>query len=323
MLERVLSVPVPDIVEDLFGEFAINPIELRADQMDTPGAIDAPVRVEGAGRKIRGDGKRIEFRIPFSGDADLFDLRPSSFTMNRPRFRYTDSHVIVSYEGRSPVNKDAAKARLDSVIAEIEKATRSQAVDIDPFNRDLRASLTAQVETRRKKVLADRELEAFFEVPVIGRDNASPSFTVDPPKRPKPEIASTPAALGFPPEQPLNTLTGELIQDPLRTPPRMSPPQLHNPGLHDRRHLMRARLRLRGLVHQSRHAVSRIPLQPRTNRLTSHPKPPGHIHNRRPIKNLMRRFQPLLHKTQHLHANPNLENPAATPNENTPKQNAT
>jgi len=198
--ERVLSTPVQDIVEDLYADFVINPIELHVDRMVTSGAVDAPVKVPGSRRTVEVDGTRIEFRIPFLGDKDLFDLRPSTFTLNPPQFGYTSDHVIVVYEGRSPIDRNAAKSSLDSVVGQIEMATRSQAADIDPFNRDLRASLMTRVEARRQKVLSDRELEAFFDVPVVGRKDPSHSFAVDPPKRPKPVPIVQKAITGFNPE---------------------------------------------------------------------------------------------------------------------------
>lgn len=57
------------------------------------------------------------------------------------------------------------------------------------------------VRAGRLPSLQDRDLDAFLDVPVVGRTDRSPSFAVDPPKRPMPVVTTqTQAAQGFAPE---------------------------------------------------------------------------------------------------------------------------
>jgi hypothetical protein len=50
------------------------------------------------------------------------------------------------------------------------------------------------------KVLADRDLDAFLDVPVVGRSNASATFAVDPPSRPRPIAVQQAGDRAFVPE---------------------------------------------------------------------------------------------------------------------------
>ena len=57
-----------------------------------------------------------------------------------------------------------------------------------------------------------------------------------------------------------NPVPGQLVADPVRTPPRMRPPDLHNPGLGRRAHLMRTTMRPRRTITQP--LIGGIPPQP-------------------------------------------------------------
>lgn len=65
------------------------------------------------------------------------------------------------------------------------------------------------------------------------------------------------------------TITAALVQDPSRTATRMSAAKLRYPGLDHRRHLVRTRLKLGGLVDQP---FGRVVLNPRVNGLTHLPQ---------------------------------------------------
>ena len=184
--DRVLSVPVADLVADVYQKFCVNRLELRWDDRTSSGVNDAHVSVGGwGGASVEVDGSRVEVLVPFDGDAVLFDVQPSTFTMNPPRFDVRGRNVVLGYEGRSPLDADAMKASIESLLGDIQKHIDWQNAEIDPWNTNVRSDLSTRVAERRNKVLADRELEGFLNVPVVGRDNPSPIMAVDPPKRPR------------------------------------------------------------------------------------------------------------------------------------------
>jgi hypothetical protein len=77
---------------------------------------------------------------------------------------------------------------------------------------------------------------------------------------------------------------GRHSTSPAPAPRRVRPPQPHDLGLDHRTHLMRARLRPRGPVHQPRQpAAAGIPAQPVMHRLPRHPIPPRHIGHARAL----------------------------------------
>lgn len=209
--DRVLSTPVEDLVDEIFNEFVVNPIEVDLDARSSPGVKDAPMQVEGYDRVITVEGSRVELHLPFNGDSDLFKLRPSQFTMNPPRLEVRGKVLVAAFEGRSPLNKEAARASLERQVSDVEQWISWQRPSIDRFNDELEGLARTAIETRRAKVLNDRELESFLDVPVQVRPDAATSVATGPVRRrPKPAPkATTP----FTPEPALAEETfGEIVE---------------------------------------------------------------------------------------------------------------
>ena len=75
---------------------------------------------------------------------------------------------------------------LTKVLEDITTHVEDQRIQIDQFNATLPGGLRQALEKRREKVLADRALDAYLEIPVPHREDTARNFTVDPPKRPRP-----------------------------------------------------------------------------------------------------------------------------------------
>jgi hypothetical protein len=200
--DKVLRTPVPDVVDELFDAYVVNLIELHNDQRSSDGASDIEISFDSySGRTVKVPGTRVAIRIPFDGDKVLFDIAPSTYTFNPPRFDVHNGAVVVAHEGRSPLDPEQVRQTLADQVSAIEKYLDWQRGDIEPWNERLRAELTQAVELRREKVLADRALDEFLEVPIAGRPNATSTFAVDPPRRPAPPVAAPKqASSGFKPE---------------------------------------------------------------------------------------------------------------------------
>ena len=198
--DTVLSTPVADLAESVFRRDCIEPIVLHMDRRSSNGAKDVTIAVQGFDGPIKVAGTRVEVLIPFTGDVGLFDVRPSTRTLNPPRFAITDHSIVAAVEGRSPLDPLAAKRFLDELIAAVEQHLGWQRSEIDPWNEQLKSMLPGLIEARRAKVLQDRAIDAFLDVPVVGRPNPSPSFAIDPPKRPRPSVVKQTHTAPFAPE---------------------------------------------------------------------------------------------------------------------------
>lgn len=200
--DKALATPVHDLVDELTDKFSVNPIELRLERRASGGARDVEITLDDfGGRSSKVPGTRIEVTVPFDGDSELFDVTPSTHTLNPPRFNNRDGCVVVAHEGPSPLDPSHVKNSIDGQIAAIDKYLATQRSDIQPWNEHLRVELVAAVERRREMVLADRALDEFLEVPVVGRADRSTTLAVDPARRPAPKVVTpSQSAPGFAPE---------------------------------------------------------------------------------------------------------------------------
>jgi hypothetical protein len=135
--DRILSVPVEDLVDEVFNEYVVNPIVLDTARQSSPGVQDAPVKVEGYNRMIEVDGSHVELHIPFDGDGELFQMRPSHFTMNPPRVEVRGKVLVAAYKGRAPLDPGTARSSLDRQVADVEQWIGWQRPSIDRFNGEL------------------------------------------------------------------------------------------------------------------------------------------------------------------------------------------
>lgn len=187
--DEVLTTPVDDLADRIYEKLRVEPIVLHHDRRVSSGAKDRALTIDSwTGGQVTINGTRVEVLVPYEGDTVLFDVRASTFNYNPPRFDWRNAAVVAAFEGRAPLDKEQAKAAIEGLLHDIELHLAWQRTDIDPWNERMKRDLPGQIQDRRAKVLQDRELDAFLDVPVIGRANSSPSLAVDPPKRPRPGI---------------------------------------------------------------------------------------------------------------------------------------
>ncbi|MGI8757543.1 MAG: hypothetical protein ACR2MB_17130 [Acidimicrobiales bacterium] len=210
--DRILSTPVEDLVDEVLEEFLVDPIELQVDRRSSPGVKDAPVTVEGYGRMIEVPGPRVELHVPFDGDAELFKLRPNPYTMNPPRVEVRPGVLVAAYEGRAPLDHAAARATLERQVSDVQECVGRQRNAIDPFNAELPHLARQAIESRRQKVLDDRQLEEFLDVPLQQRADAA-TFIAAGPKRRRPKQSAPETSSPFTPDPALSDETfGDIVE---------------------------------------------------------------------------------------------------------------
>lgn len=210
--DRVLSTPVEDLADEMYDTFVVNPIVLHHDQRTTPGVRDIKIAVQGYDRIIHVDGSRVEVHVPFDGDPPLFQLRPNQFSLNPPRAEVRGKVLVAAYESRSPLDGDGARASIEQQITDVQNWLDWQRASIGPFNSALRNEIEAAIERRRQKVLGDRQVEAFLDVPIQKRPDAAPTIATGPRRRPR-ATTTQGTTSPFVPEPALDEKTfGEILE---------------------------------------------------------------------------------------------------------------
>jgi hypothetical protein len=101
-------------------------------------------------------GVAYDFEIPFSGDAGIFKLRPSTFDMSPPRAVVRNQCLTFTIADRE-LTPEAVKAGLDSLLVSIEKYLDSHRRQWAGFTQQLERAVRAEIDSRRDKLLAQKE----------------------------------------------------------------------------------------------------------------------------------------------------------------------
>jgi hypothetical protein len=107
-------------------------------------------------RNIFGDFAQVKGlsatkEIPFTGEEDLWHLRPSSFDLNPPRGEVGGKTIVVGIEVTED-QSDQAVAYVADTIKKIQENIERQNVQIKPFNDSLPSLIHPVVQQRRARL---------------------------------------------------------------------------------------------------------------------------------------------------------------------------
>lgn len=117
------------------------------------------------------------FYVPFSGDSQLFYLKPSSFTTTHPKAQVTNGELVFRYTFGS-INAAAAKSKFDSELGNVRRYLGSLSNDLNAFNGDLKGVAQSRLQERFTKFKKVNEAATTLGFPIRRRDSAPKTFAV-------------------------------------------------------------------------------------------------------------------------------------------------
>lgn len=187
--KHALARSTGELAAELIESFRIEPLDLDWDGM-TVSTADARIDVSHDPRRfIFADegrvliaGTRFTFHVPFTGEADLFKLRPSTFSFNPPRGVVGRQELQLVAEVPAD-SRDDLKGSLESEVGKVKEYVGHANADVGRWNARLLELAGQHAERRRQKVIGDRELIATLGVAVRRREEAAPTYAVAPVRR--------------------------------------------------------------------------------------------------------------------------------------------
>lgn len=155
---QLLASDIAQVCAHFVGEFKLTPIVILRESIELidPVEVEVERNSDFGGRFVR---KELEFRfeIPFEGDASLFRLQPSTFTLNPPRGRIERERLVFCHR-RADRDGEAIKRALDEFLSSVSQSVSWQRPQIDSWNQALPGLVQQLVSSRRDKLIADRKL---------------------------------------------------------------------------------------------------------------------------------------------------------------------
>lgn len=185
----------PRLEDDLIHEFLVDPPKLRRADIWAPEARD--VRVDVRHDRMRAvfdrsqpalvPGTRIEFHVPFDGDAGFFNYAPNLYGPVQPRGQIVHGELVVAREAPSDsMDAHRLKTELERDIDQVERYLLIVQERCESYNESIRRAVGQLIERRRAKLAADRTVEQALGVPVRKRTDPESSLQVDVPRKRRP-----------------------------------------------------------------------------------------------------------------------------------------
>ena len=199
--DRLLNTSEADLTDYFVAKYGLdvpvlNKEGIYVDQEETQVDVSRDFRraILDPSRPYYVPGTSVHVTVPFSGDHNMFRVRPSAFSLNPPRGRINSGALVLTFTG---VDLDQSRLRvgIDKRIRDVESNLSRQRQDAKSFNNQLRQNVGSSIQSRRQKLLSDRNLVASLGFPIKARSDVSPTYITPTVRRVEPTL---PAATSSP-----------------------------------------------------------------------------------------------------------------------------
>ena len=181
---RLLNTAPEDLKNYLVQKYQVEPIRLLrddwyADHRDMPVDVryDRMRWIDDTSRPVMVPGERIEVRVPFEGEAELFFARPNTMSSSPPRAVIEKNELVLRYDSASDSAGDV-RPQIDRTLVEIEQYLGWQRPMIEAHNNGLLATAAKAIEQRRDRLLAQSQRAASLGIPIKRREDAPKTYAI-------------------------------------------------------------------------------------------------------------------------------------------------
>lgn len=216
--DRLLNTPTDDLVAYFAQKYRIDLPTLHKDQAFVEQKEGKVAIFDYFSHAFEGEGHRevmgthVELTVPFTGDHQMFFVRPNTFDSGPPRAIVQEQSIALKVTGRD-LKPEQVKSALNSTLADVEKYLGWQKPTVDQINTRLASSVRQTIEARKAKLLGDRNLVAGLGFPMRTRPDAPRTYAA-PQVRRKIVVTPPPASQApFKPEPALDEVNYKAILD--------------------------------------------------------------------------------------------------------------
>jgi len=155
-------------------------------------------------------GTEIEVEIPFTGEAEAFKFQPTTYTMSPPRAEVRGNLLVLKIVGTN-LEAERVRSDIDRTVNEIQSHLATLRGNAQGLRAQLPTQARSAIESRRQKLLGDRNLVGGLGFKMKPRPGTNQTFTA--PEVRKKLAPSLPAAstLPYKPEPALSNADYEHI----------------------------------------------------------------------------------------------------------------
>jgi len=181
---RLLNTAPEDLKRYLVEKYAVTPITLLHDQWYADyQEVQVDVRhdqlrwIDDRSRSVMVPGERVEVRVPFEGEAELFYSKANTFSLNPPRAVIDKNELVLRYDTPSDQPRDV-RPLVDLALADIKQHVGWQRPMIDAHNTALPALAEQAIQQRRARLLEQSQRAEALGIPIRRRDDAPKTYAI-------------------------------------------------------------------------------------------------------------------------------------------------
>ena len=178
--QRLLGTSIEDLIKYFVEKYRIDVPVLAVDEA-VADQREAPVEVSGFRYGLeRGEtrivpGTLITLEIPFSGDAEMFRVRPSTYNTAPPYAEIRGQALLLRQSG-TQLSTDQVQATFDRTIADINQYLDWQRRDVGHLNDDLPDLARQEIEARKSKLISNQSLVSGLKFKLKDRADAPRTY---------------------------------------------------------------------------------------------------------------------------------------------------
>lgn len=204
--DSLLKTSLDDICDSLVTKYSLIPVTFDETKIYQESPKDCKVDVRGDSYRIIFDksrpayvwGTSITVHIPFNGDGELLLATPATRIGDPPRATHSNAELTLTFtrtDHDGLAVQEAYKKELDKILQWSGYINSS----VEQYNSSLRHQVRNLIESRRQKLLQDREMAESLGIPIRRRDDAPSAYTFPIVRR---AVPITPLAANIPKFQP-------------------------------------------------------------------------------------------------------------------------
>lgn len=204
---KVLAASESDLINYLVAKYFLDaPTLLPRDHWESvadEAAVDVshdPMRAPfWDGRRILIPGHRVSVRVPFDGDADLFDFRPSTRNFNPPRATVSKRDSVLTFTVTVPhdtADGESIRKEIDREVANTESYLAWVRQECATWNARFPDVAANCLNARKNRLLKQANLLGQLGIPLKRRDDDGDTFSIPVSRRTRPtaRVPATPRA---------------------------------------------------------------------------------------------------------------------------------
>jgi hypothetical protein len=190
LVQKYSVTPLTLLREQWYQDYRDAPVDVRHDRDRWIVDRSLPAMVA---------GERIEVRVPFVGESNLFYARPNTATMNPPRAHIHGNELVLCYESPADRPKNI-RPLVDEALTHIEEYLGWQRGMIDAHNNRLPGIAEQAIQQRRARLLAQSQRAEALGIPIRRRDDAPKTYAVPTARKTSTPVLPPVSSVPFVPE---------------------------------------------------------------------------------------------------------------------------